>query len=93
MLRMAPQDEGSGKSSKPEDSQALRSAAKLRVSKDEGVRATAQLPQINYLKITPRGGGLNAISAIIFFTIAWPKESWFSATMTKAPPPPITLLR
>ena len=35
--------------------------------------------------ITGRGGGLKAISAIIFFTIAWPNELWFSATMTKAP--------
>ena len=43
--------------------------------------------------ITGRGGGFHAISAIIFFTIAWPNESWFSATMTNAPGPPITLRR
>src|SRR5438876_28272 len=47
----------------------------------------------DYLRITPRGGGLNAISAIIFLTIAWPNELWFSATMTNAPAPPTTLLR
>jgi len=32
-----------------------------------------------------------AISAIIFLMIACPNEAWFSATMTKAPGPPITL--
>ena len=30
-------------------------------------------------------GSTHAISAIIFFTIAWPNELWFSATMTNEP--------
>ena len=38
-------------------------------------------------------GSTHAISAIIFFTIAWPNELWFSATMTNEPGPPVTLLR
>ena len=38
-------------------------------------------------------GGAHAISAIIFFAIAWPNELWFSATITNEPGPPVTLLR
>ena len=37
--------------------------------------------------------GTQAISAIIFFTIAWPNELWFSATMTNEAGPPVTLRR
>ena len=48
---------------------------------------------MRYRSTTGRAGGAQAISAIIFFTIAWPNELWFSATITKAPGPPITFLR
>ena len=43
--------------------------------------------------MTGRSGSTQAISAIIFFTIAWPNELWFSATMTNEPAPPVTLRR
>ena len=46
-----------------------------------------------YLQITGRSGGTQAISAISFFTIAWPNELWFSATITNEPGPPVTLRR
>ncbi len=46
-----------------------------------------------YLNTTGFFGSTHAISAIIFFTIAWPNELWFSATITNEPGPPVTLLR
>ena len=55
--------------------------------------SSARVNTLRYRMITGRGGGFHAISAIIFFTIAWPNELWFSATMTNAPAPPITLRR
>ena len=57
------------------------------------VKATTLWPTGRQREIFDHLVGFEVISALNLLWIVWPNELKFSATITKAPGPPITLLR